>query len=579
MRWEAGNILKDKKLYQMAWRLMSSYWHSQEKWKARGLLAGVIALTLGQVYMLVLLNGWNNDFYNALQQRAFESFWPLIGQFAGFAFLHIIFAVYAIYVRQILEIKWRNWMTDKYLDRWLGHQTYYRLQVAGKDDMDNPDQRIADDINSFVNLTLGLFVGVIKQATSLVAFVVILWNLSGYLDIPLGDTVLSVPGYMVFVTLIYSVVGTWLAHKVGRKLIRLNYDQQRFEADFRFSMVRVRENSESVAFYGGEKPEMQNFRERFALVIGNFWGLMKRTKLLNFYVNGYAQIAIIVPVLMCAPQYFNGTMQLGGFMQTISAFGRVQDALSYFVESYDSIAQYVAVIRRLGGFAGHMEEAEALTSSFDFTRNTSNALQLWQMDIALPDGRQLAEKLSIAVPAGKRLLISGGSGTGKSTLLRAIAGIWPYGTGEISLPTGWRTMFLPQRPYLPLGSLRRAIYYPQPVPENTDDNLAGLLERLGLQKLAGQLDAVDDWSRILSLGEQQRLAFIRILLLRPDIVFLDESTSALDEPREAQAYEILHQMMPQMAVVSVGHRSSLLNCHDKQLVLAGDGYWKLQDIK
>lgn len=571
--------MKDKKLYQMAWRLMSSYWHSQEKWKARGLLAGVIALTLGQVYMLVLLNGWNNDFYNALQQRAFESFWPLIGQFAGFAFLHIIFAVYAVYVRQILEIKWRNWMTDKYLDRWLGHQTYYRLQVAGQDDMDNPDQRIADDVNSFVNLTLGLFVGVLKQATSLVAFVVILWNLSGSLDIPLGDTVLSVPGYMVFVTLIYSVVGTWLAHKVGRKLIRLNYDQQRFEADFRFSMVRVRENSESVAFYGGEKPELQNFRERFALVIGNFWGLMKRTKLLNFYVNGYAQIAIIVPVLMCAPQYFNGTMQLGGFMQTISAFGRVQDALSYFVESYDSIAQYVAVIRRLGGFAGHMEEAEALTSSFDFTKNTSNALQLWQMDIALPDGRQLAEKLSIAVPAGKRLLISGGSGAGKSTLLRAIAGIWPYGTGEISLPTGWRTMFLPQRPYLPLGSLRRAIYYPQPVPENIDDNLAGLLERFGLQNLAGQLDTVDDWSRILSLGEQQRLAFIRILLLRPDIVFLDESTSALDEPREAQAYEILHQLLPQMAVVSVGHRSSLLNCHDKQLVLAGDGYWKLQDIK
>ena len=571
--------MKDKKLYQMAWRLMSSYWHSQEKWKARGLLAGVIALTLGQVYMLVLLNGWNNDFYNALQQRAFESFWPLIGQFAGFAFLHIIFAVYAVYVRQILEIKWRKWMTDKYLDRWLGHQTYYRLQVAGQDDMDNPDQRIADDVNSFVNLTLGLFVGVLKQATSLVAFVVILWNLSGSLDIPLGDTVLSVPGYMVFVTLIYSIVGTWLAHKVGRKLIRLNYDQQRFEADFRFSMVRVRENSESVAFYGGEKPELQNFRERFALVIGNFWGLMKRTKLLNFYVNGYAQIAIIVPVLMCAPQYFNGTMQLGGFMQTISAFGRVQDALSYFVESYDSIAQYVAVIRRLGGFAGHMEDAEALAPSFDFTKNTSNALQLWQMDIALPDGRQLAEKLSIAVPAGKRLLISGGSGAGKSTLLRAIAGIWPYGTGEISLPTGWRTMFLPQRPYLPLGSLRRAIYYPQPVLENTDDNLTGLLERFGLQNLAGQLDAVDDWSRILSLGEQQRLAFIRILLLRPDIVFLDESTSALDEPREAQAYEILHQLLPQMAVVSVGHRSSLLNCHDKQLVLAGDGYWKLQDIK
>ena len=557
---------------------MSSYWHSKEKWKARGLLAGVVALSLGQVYMLVLLNGWNNDFYNALQERTFEEFWPLIGQFTCFAFLYIIMAVYAIYVKQILEIKWRSWMTEKYLDKWLGHQIYYRLQVSGQDDMDNPDQRIADDISSFVNLTLTLFVGFLKQLTSLVAFVFILWNLSGSLDIPLGDTVLSVPGYMVFVTLIYSAAGTWLAHKVGRRLIRLNYDQQRFEADFRFSMIRVRENSESVAFYGGEKPEMQNFKERFAMVIGNFWGLMKRTKLLNFYVNGYAQIAIIVPVLMCAPQYFKGTMQLGGFMQTISAFGRVQDALSYFVESYDSIAQYAAVIRRLGGFAGHMEEAEAVASRFLFSRNDTNALQLWQMNISLPDGQELAEKLSIAVPAGKRLLISGSSGSGKSTLLRALAGIWPYGTGEISLPTGWRTMFLPQRPYLPLGSLRRAIYYPQPVPENSQDDVAGLLQRFGLQKLAGQLDAVDDWSRILSLGEQQRLAFIRILLLRPDIVFLDESTSALDEAREKQAYEILRQLLPQMAVVSVGHRSSLLACHDKQLILAGDGYWKLQDI-
>ena len=570
--------MKNKKLHQIAWKLMSSYWHSKEKWKARGLLAGVVALSLGQVYMLVLLNGWNNDFYNALQERAFEEFWPLIGQFTCFAFLYIIMAVYAIYVKQILEIKWRSWMTEKYLDKWLGHQIYYRLQVSGQDDMDNPDQRIADDISSFVNLTLTLFVGFLKQLTSLVAFVFILWNLSGSLDIPLGDTVLSVPGYMVFVTLIYSAAGTWLAHKVGRRLIRLNYDQQRFEADFRFSMIRVRENSESVAFYGGEKPEMQNFKERFAMVIGNFWGLMKRTKLLNFYVNGYAQIAIIVPVLMCAPQYFKGTMQLGGFMQTISAFGRVQDALSYFVESYDSIAQYAAVIRRLGGFAGHMEEAEAVASRFVFSRNDTNALQLWQMNISLPDGQELAEKLSIAVPAGKRLLISGSSGSGKSTLLRALAGIWPYGTGEISLPKGWRTMFLPQRPYLPLGSLRRAIYYPQPVPENSQDDLAGLLQRFGLQKLAGQLDAVDDWSRILSLGEQQRLAFIRILLLRPDIVFLDESTSALDEAREKQAYEILRQLLPQMAVVSVGHRSSLLACHDKQLILAGDGYWKLQDI-
>lgn len=565
-------------LSKTAWRLMKSYWKSKEKWRARGLLAGVIALSLGQVYMLVMLNQWNNVFYNALQERDFEVFWPLIGQFSLIAFGYIIMAVYAIYVKQILEIKWRTWMTSRYLDEWMHSQTYYRLQVLGGDGVDNPDQRISDDIGMFVNLTLSLFIGLLKQVSTLVAFVVILWQLSGALDIPVGDTVLSVPGYMVFVTLIYSVVGTWLAHKVGRSLIGLNYDQQRYEADFRFSMVRVRENSESIAFYGGEGPEMQNFQERFGMVIRNFWALMKRTKLLNFYVNGYAQLAVIVPILMSAPKYFSGDMQLGGFIQTLSAFGRVQDALSYFVEAYDTIAQYVAVIRRLGGFTGHMEAAENMQASFGFdSRDDINGLVLQDVQVELPDGRRLFEGLSLAVPAGKYLLVSGNSGCGKSTLLRALAGIWPYGCGNVSLPSGWRSMFLPQRPYLPLGSLRRAIYYPQPVPENESADLRELLERFGIGSLADRLDEVDDWSRILSLGEQQRLAFIRILLFRPDIVFLDESTSAMDEQREAEAYDILKELLPEMAVISVGHRSTLFKKHDKRLQLTGSG-WQLSPL-
>lgn len=565
-------------LSKTAWRLMKSYWKSKEKWRARGLLAGVIALSLGQVYMLVMLNQWNNVFYNALQERDFEVFWPLIGQFSLIAFGYIIMAVYAIYVKQILEIKWRTWMTSRYLDEWMHSQTYYRLQVLGGDGVDNPDQRISDDIGMFVNLTLSLFIGLLKQVSTLVAFVVILWQLSGTLDIPVGDTVLSVPGYMVFVTLIYSVVGTWLAHKVGRSLIGLNYDQQRYEADFRFSMVRVRENSESIAFYGGEGPEMQNFQERFGMVIRNFWALMKRTKLLNFYVNGYAQLAVIVPILMSAPKYFSGDMQLGGFIQTLSAFGRVQDALSYFVEAYDTIAQYVAVIRRLGGFTGHMEAAENMQASFGFdSRDDINGLVLQDVQVELPDGRRLFEGLSLAVPAGKYLLVSGNSGCGKSTLLRALAGIWPYGCGNVSLPSGWRSMFLPQRPYLPLGSLRRAIYYPQPVPENESADLRELLERFGIGGLADRLDEVDDWSRILSLGEQQRLAFIRILLFRPDIVFLDESTSAMDEQREAEAYDILKELLPEMAVISVGHRSTLFKKHDKRLQLTGSG-WQLSPL-
>ena len=565
-------------LSKTAWRLMKSYWKSKEKWRARGLLAGVIALSLGQVYMLVMLNQWNNVFYNALQERDFEVFWPLIGQFSLIAFGYIIMAVYAIYVKQILEIKWRTWMTSRYLDEWMHSQTYYRLQVLGGDGVDNPDQRISDDIGMFVNLTLSLFIGLLKQVSTLVAFVVILWQLSGALDIPVGDTVLSVPGYMVFVTLIYSVVGTWLAHKVGRSLIGLNYDQQRYEADFRFSMVRVRENSESIAFYGGEGPEMQNFQERFGMVIRNFWALMKRTKLLNFYVNGYAQLAVIVPILMSAPKYFSGDMQLGGFIQTLSAFGRVQDALSYFVEAYDTIAQYVAVIRRLGGFTGHMEAAENMQASFGFdSRDDINGLVLQDVQVELPDGRRLFEGLSLAVPAGKYLLVSGNSGCGKSTLLRAFAGIWPYGCGNVSLPSGWRSMFLPQRPYLPLGSLRRAIYYPQPVPEKETADLRSLLERFGIGRLADRLDEVDDWSRILSLGEQQRLAFIRILLFRPDIVFLDESTSAMDEQREAEAYDILKELLPEMAVISVGHRSTLFKKHDKRLQLTGSG-WQLSPL-
>ena len=569
--------MKKKELSVTAWRLMKSYWQSEEKWKARGMLAGVAALSLGQVYMLVLLNQWNNNFYNALQEYHVEIFWSLVGQFTLIAFGFIIMAVYAVYVKQILEIKWRTWMTNRYLEEWLHSKIYYRLQAAGGTDMDNPDQRISDDIGSFINLTLTLFVGFLKQLAALIAFIVILWQLSGTLEIPLGDTVFFVPGYMVFVTVIYSVAGTWLAHKVGHRLIGLNYDQQRFEADFRFSMVRMRENSESIAFYGGEGPEMQNFQERFQMVVKNFWALMKRTKLLNFYINGYAQVAAIVPILMSAPRYFTGEMQLGGFMQTISAFGRVQDALSYFVEAYDSIAQYTAVIYRLGGFAQHMAEADALPMQIVQGRTESSGLLLQDMQLVLPDGRRLAENLSIAVPSGKYLLISGSSGCGKSTLLRAVAGIWPYGQGSVLLPEGWRTMFLPQRPYLPLGSLRRAIYYPQPVPEEETAKLSELMSRLGIGALAEKLDVVDDWSRILSLGEQQRLAFVRILLLKPDIVFLDESTSAMDELREGEAYDVLKELLPGMTVVSVGHRSTLKKRHDKQLLLH-KGSWELIDI-
>ena len=567
-----------KRSFRTFWHLFRGYWNSEHKWRARGLLAFVIGLNFASVYLLVRINSWYNEFYNALQQYAQESFWPLVGEFTALAFLYIIIAVYAIYLRQMLQIRWRTWMTDRYLAGWMQHQVYYRLQVLGSD-TDNPDQRISEDINQFVALTLQLLLGFLKQLTTLGAFGVVLWNLSGAFTVPLGSHEFVIYGYMFWFSLIYSILGTVGAHLVGRRLIGLNFDQQRYEADFRFNMMRVRENSESVAFYRGEDAENVGFKERFARVISNYWQLMRQTKLLNFYVNGYAQLAIIVPLVLAAPRYFGGEMALGGLMQTVSAFGRVQDALSYFVESYDTIAQLAAVIRRLSTFTEHMEQAQALEDGVAHEQSTAgeSALALAGLDVALPDGRQLMQDCTVTLPAGSSVLVTGASGTGKSTLLRTLAGIWPYGSGQVTIGQGSRALFLPQRPYLPLGSLRRALAYPRTA-AGTDEELAAALHDVGLERLVGDLDRIDDWSRILSLGEQQRLAFARVLLVKPQWVFLDEATSALDEPREQEMYELLKKRLPGLSIVSVGHRSTLFAQHEEELHLTGDGSWTLQPI-
>ena len=552
------------------WQLFKGYWSSPEKWKARGLLASVIALNLIMVYLLVRINDWYRVFYDALQAYDWDSFWPLIGKFTGLAFLYIVIAVYAVYLRQMLTINWRTWMTEQYLSRWMRGQVYYRLQVL-RSDTDNPDQRISEDINQFVSLTLTLLVGILKQLTTLGAFAVVLWNLSGVITVPIGGTEFTAYGYMFWLSLLYSGLGTYFVHVVGKKLIRLNFDQQRYEADFRFSMMRVRENSESIAFYRGEMAEGVGFKERFANVIKNYWGLMRRTKLLNFYVNGYGQLAIIFPLIMAAPRYYAGEMALGGLMQTLSAFGRVQDALSFFVDSYSSIAELAAVIQRLSGFTAHMEESARVTSDIVRSEGSDKALTLQKLSIDLPDGTVLLSACTLSLPAGSHVLVTGASGAGKSTLLRALAGIWPYGSGTINLPQGAKRLFLPQRPYLVLGSLRRALSYPRTAAAS-DEEIARILKRVGMDHFAARLDDVDDWSRILSLGEQQRLAFARILLIRPDWIFLDEATSALDEPRERALYELLHQELPAASMISVGHRSTLFALHDTELHLSDQTY-------
>ena len=557
-------------------RLFGGYWNSEYKWRARGLLAFVIGLNFFDVYLLVLINSWYKEFYNALQEYLVAEFWPLLGEFTLLAMLHIVVAVYAVYLRQMVQIKWRTWMTDEYLARWLKRQVYYRMQVQGSD-TDNPDQRISEDINQFVNLTLQLLIGLLKQMTTLAAFGVVLWNLSGAYTMHLGDKELVIYGYMFWFSLIYAGLGTVGAHIAGRKLISLNFEQQRFEADFRFNMMRVRENSESIAFYGGENVENKGFHERFAKVISNFWQLMRQTKILNFYVNGYAQLAVVVPLILAAPQYFAGAMALGGLMQTVSAFGRVQDALSYFVESYDTIAQLAAVVKRLASFNQHMEDAEHVENGISGRTAPAGGLELTNLQVALPDGRTLLENCNVNMPKGTKLLVTGVSGCGKSTLLRTLAGIWPYGQGQMAVGQGSRMLFLPQRPYLPLGSLRRALYYPLTV-GGKDDVLQAVLQKVGLAEFASRLDEVDDWSRILSLGEQQRLAFARVLLVKPDWLFLDEATSALDEPREAELYEMLARELPDMSIVSVGHRSTLYAQHNQELKITTDGGWQLLAI-
>ena len=512
--------MEAKKLFRGFWTLFKGYWSSEEKWKARGLLAVVIAMNFAMVYLLVKLNEWYNTFYNALQNYEAENFWNLIGEFSAIAFIYIVIAVYAIYLRQMLQIKWRTWMTQNYLSAWMGNQTYYKLQDAA----DNPDQRISEDIGQFVNLSLGLLIGFLKQLTTLAAFGVVLWELSGSITI----AGLVIPGYMFWFSFVYSGVGTFLAHKVGRKLISLNFDQQKFEADFRFSMMRVRENSESIAFYRGEMAELEDFNLKFSAVIKNYWQLMKKTKHLNFYVNGYGQLAIIVPLIMAAPRYFSKEIQLGGLMQISSAFGRVQDALSYFVDSYDTIASLAAVINRLAGFTEHMEEARNVQNKI--TTAQASELKISNLSVSLPTGRELLKKLSLEVQNSKALLVTGASGCGKSTLLRTLAGIWAYASGEISLPNNSKVMFLPQKPYLPLGTLRRALIYPSAEKSAPpDDKLKRTLQLVDLPALTEKLDAAEDWSRILSLGEQQRLAFARVILSAPDYIFLDEATSALDE--------------------------------------------------
>jgi putative ATP-binding cassette transporter len=547
-----------------AWRLAAPYWsRSDERGWAWGLLAAVVALNLFAVYLNVRFNIWRNAFYNSLQNLDEHAFFYQLGVFTVLATIFICVGVYSTYLQQMLQIRWRRWLTRRYLHAWLDERAYYRLQLQGSG-TDNPDQRIQDDLDRFTNQTLNLFIGVLSSVVTLFSFLAILWGLSGAMAIPLGSWGrVTIPGYMVWFALLYSILGTWLTYKIGRPLVRLNFQQQRFEADFRFSLVRLRENTESVALYAGEEREYGNFIDRFTRVVDNFWSIMKRFKMLNWFTSGYGQIAIIFPFVVASPRVFSKQMKLGGLMQTADAFGQVQGSLSFIVNSYADIAQWQSVIERLGTFEERLSEISAAARAPQkiAIERAGMGLAVEGLDLDLPDGTALLRGVGLAAAPGEALLIEGPTGAGKSTLLRALAGIWPFGGGRVRIGEG-DMLFLPQRPYLPLGPLRGALVYPRTTGDSDDARLMEVLEQVGLGALKTRLDEGQNWARSLSVGEQQRLAFGRILLVKPALVFLDEATAALDEPAEAELYRILRAAPWHPTVVSVGHRSTLRSFHD-----------------
>lgn len=555
-----------RQFFMDVWYLTKSYWQSEEKKKAFWLLTCIIALTFGVVFMLVQLNTWNNSFYSALQNYDAEKISSELIHFSWLAAIYIILAVYSYYLQQTLILHWRRWLTTRFIDIWLQNKTYYNLQMFGKD-TDNPDQRISEDVRQFVEMTLGFAIGILKSLCTFISFVFILYQLSGPLSFSFMGKTWTIHGYMLWASLLYSILGTYITHVVGRKLVKLNFIQQRYEADFRFSMIRLRESAESVAFYRGEAQEGKVFKNRFKLLLDNFWQLVNKQKQLVFLNSGYSQIAIIFPFVVAMNRYLAKEVSLGGLMQVASAFGRVQDSLSYFVDMYSSIAQWQAVVMRLTYFGRHMHEVSQQAEQFHVERfATSEVVSVEQMQVNLPDDTVLLQDINFTLQPGRNVLIKGVSGSGKSTLLRALAGIWPFVTGKINLPKTEELMFIPQKPYIPLGSLREALLYPGNKPLS-DDELLYLLDLCQIGYLRDKLDLVADWSHVLSVGEQQRLAFVRAHIQEPKWLFLDEATSALDEDTEAAMYALLAERLKQTTLVSIGHRSTLNKYHELMLVI------------
>ena len=557
--------------FAVIWRLAHPYFFSEDRRAGRVLLAAVVLIELSLVGINVMINRWQNTFYNALQDRAWDAFVEQLIIFTLLGCSYVVLAVYQLYLQQWLQIRWRAWMTRRYLSHWLDAHNHYRMQLLG-DAADNPDQRIADDIRLFSEKAIQIGTRVLGAFVQFVSFVVILWGLSADAPLVLFGYEVSIPGYLVWAALIYAIIGTAVTHWIGKPLINLNFMQQRYEADFRFNLVRVRENSEQIALLKGEAAEDARLQHRFSFVINNWRAIMSRTKRLTLLTSSYGQVSTVFPLILVSPAYFAGKIQLGALMQTASAFTSVQQALSIFIDVYRELAEWRAVVARLDGFDAAIAQAQATAGPSPPSRSsraaTGKSIAIADLMVQLPNGQPLvaAEDIDIE-PGGDSVLVTGPSGTGKSTFFRTMAGIWPFSSGAIAVPAGARVMVMPQQPYFPIATLAAAVSYPDAPGTFDSAQLAEAVTAVGLPQLVERLDQEAHWNRVLSQGEQQRLGMARALLQKPDFLFLDEATASLDETAEATLYQLLKTRLAATTLVSIGHRAALAGFHDRHLAL------------